>query len=417
MHTPETRTRLVIVTGLPTAPVTRVTETLLAAAPGTVAVHHDLRQLRHGVVVRRVRQHDGRERVTTVELAHGCVSCTLREDLLPVLVDLADAPDTRRIVLRIDPVLEPESICWALRHVALAGQNTLADVLDIEAVIAVLDTATWLSDATGTVELTERGLASTADDDRTLAQVAVGQAEFADALILAGVPRNAWTVARTNAVLDRLCPTAPRTRVEVLDPAALLARIPADARRGRINDPHGPVLCGEPPVEADCGAALTVFTARRPFHPERLHTALDVLLDGVVRVRGRLWVASQPDYALWLESAGGGLEVYHAGPWLAALDQSLWDSVSAERRALAALRWDPYYGDRDQELTVLTHQADPAEITRALEVALLTDDELAEGWQAWREFPDPLGERHTEPCADRPGGQKTGRTHFGKENA
>ncbi|HVV23546.1 MAG TPA: GTP-binding protein, partial [Pseudonocardiaceae bacterium] len=267
---------LVIVAGLPACPVARVADTFLAGRADTVAVHHDLRQLAEGVVTRRVRR-DGRERVTAVELAHGCLSCTLREDLLPLLAGLARRPEVRRIVLHLDPVLEPEPICWAIQHVLLTGQITVADLVAIEAVITVVDTATWLADATGDDELADRGLAVTADDDRTLAQVAVGQVAFADALVLAGAAVPTWTAAGTAAVLDRLAPGAPRTHTEDRDLPALLATIPADARRGRPDDPHGPILRGQPPLEAEGGVTLTVFTARRPFHPHRLHTAIDVL--------------------------------------------------------------------------------------------------------------------------------------------
>ncbi|HEY4020398.1 MAG TPA: GTP-binding protein [Pseudonocardiaceae bacterium] len=396
----EPRTGLVVVAGLAADAVTRVADGLLTATPGTVVVHHDLRELSQGVVRRRVRAAEG-EQVTAVELAHGCLSCTLREDLLPLLVRLADRPAIRRIVLHLDPALEPESICWALHHVLLTGEITVADRVDIEAVLTVVDLATWLADATGDEDLAERGLAITPDDDRTLAQVAVGQVEFADALVLSGIPGHAWGAARTTAVLDRLAPAAPGARIEDIDPTALLAALPGDARRGRVEDPHGPILRGQPPLDADCGIALTLFSERRPFHPERLHAAIDVLLDGVVRARGRFWVASQPDSALWLESSGGGLRIGHVGPWLAALDESTWDDESAERRAMAALSWDAYYGDRAQDLVILSHQADPNEITTALNAALLTDAELAEGAQRWRELPDPFGDWHVEPCEDR----------------
>lgn len=37
-------------------------------------------------------------------------------------------------------------------------------------------------------------------------------------------------------------------------------------------------------------------------------------------------------------------------------------------------------------------------ITAALEGALLTEDELAAGETAWRDYPDPFGSWHTDPC-------------------
>jgi G3E family GTPase len=80
------------------------------------------------------------------------------------------------------------------------------------------------------------------------------------------------------------------------------------------------------------GIQLAVFTARRPFHPRRLHEAIDVLLDGVVRARGRLWLATRPESVLWLASAGGGLELGHAGDWLTEHDVDAWSQVESERR-------------------------------------------------------------------------------------
>lgn len=147
----------------------------------------------------------------------------------------------------------------------------------------------------------------------------------------------------------------------------------------------------------DCGVGLLSFTAPRPFHPKRLHEAIDVLLDGVVRTRGRAWVASQPDVAFWIESAGGGLGIGHAGPWLDSPDGPEWTDVSPERRTLASLRWDPVWGDRAQEIVVVTDEATPEEVEAALRGALLTDDEMSEDWSS---YDDPFGDWHEEPCED-----------------
>jgi G3E family GTPase len=201
----------------------------------------------------------------------------------------------RRVVLHLDPGMEPEPVCWALRNV-LVGDVTIADLATIEAVVAVVDEGEWLVAATG-----DKPFGLTPDDDRMRAQVAVGQVEFADSVVVTGQASDGWAAARTAAVLDRLAPGAPRS--SIVDD--LITAIPEGARRGAVADAHAPLLRGCPPLEPDCGIALTVFEARRPFHPQRLHRAIDVLLSGVVRTRGRIWVATQPDVALWLNSAGG----------------------------------------------------------------------------------------------------------------
>ncbi|BDT95748.1 putative cobalamin synthesis protein [Nocardia sputorum] len=411
--------------GLAAAGVDRAAA-VLGMAPGTVVVRHDLTQLREGIVHRTVRTAT-RETSAVLELAHGCVSCTLRTDLLPLLCTLARRDSVDRIVLALDPAFEAEAVCQAVEHVVVAGVHGRVDGpagrdVRVEAVLTCLDAGAWLADATGDETLAERGLAA-ADDDRTVAQVAVGQVDFADAVIALGavtahtalLGEAAAERGKLAAVLARLIPGAPVAWLgepSSITPAlveTLITRVPADSRRGRVFDAHAPLLRGRPPLTSDYGVELVEFAAARPFHPARLHEALDVLLDGVVTARGRVWLATQPDEVVWLESAGGGLRVGGAGRWLAAMPEAELSTVDPERRAMAALRWDERFGDRDISLSILVHDADPAEIREALHWALVEDDELRlverapERVALWE---DPFGEWHADPCAaDEEAGQ------------
>lgn len=393
-------TPLVLVSGVHRALTARAAAALLV--PGTVLVHHDVGRLDQGVVVRTVRIAGRPPETTALEVAHGCLSCTLRLDVLPLLRSLATRPDVDRVVLDLDPALEPEQLCWSIGAVELEDGGTAADTVTVHAVVAVLEGASWLADVTGEETMAERGLAATADDERTLAQVALGQTAMADVVLLGGPPVDDWTAARLHAALERWVPTARCGSIEHWTPQRLLAGLGSGARRGRPPSPHDPLLAGQPPLDGDAGVQLVRFTASRPFHPERLHAAFDVLLDGVVGSRGRLWLATQHDRAVWLESAGGGLQVGDAGPWLATLgdDQELWAQVDPERRVAAALRWDPLYGDRDTALVVLVYRQSPDAVTAALHEALLTDQELAAGPRAWAQLLDPFGAEHADPCED-----------------
>lgn len=111
-------------------------------------------------------------------------------------------------------------------------------------------------------------------------------------------------------------------------------RAEGDSRRG-LHDPAG-----------DCGVNSMVFRARRPFHWRRLHDTLEDLADESLRARGQLWIASQPDTVIGLESAGGGIDLGGLGHWLAALPVDRWTEASDCRRIAPDLDWDPYYGDR-----------------------------------------------------------------------
>jgi G3E family GTPase len=379
------RTPVVIVAGQ--GFVNRVSDQMLEK-PGTVAVVH---RFDGQVVVRAVAiRREGRVELSEwpLELTNGCVGCTVRNDLLVLLRRLHRRSDVDRIVVQLQPWLEPEPVCWAIDNVEVSVGPGYLDGpasrdVRIDAVVTCVDSGDWLEQALGEDEL---------DDNRTVAQVVVGQAECADLLVLTAPD------PRTLAVLRRLAPRARITvgtdRVEVA-----LANLEADARRGREHNPHDPLLAGEPPLRADGEVKLIEFAARRPFHPERLHRAIDDLLDGVVRIRGRAWLASQPDAVVWIESAGGGLHVGHAGEWLAAMSASERAYVAPDRSALAALHWDDRFGDRHISMTALVCGADPDAVTAALNRALLTDDELSRP-DEWADYADPFGDWHEDPCDD-----------------
>ncbi len=371
------------------------------AEPGTVVIHHDLSGLREGLVVRSeatVRP-DGtaEERIALLELAHGCVSCTLREDLLPLLRALHRRGAVRRIVLRLDPVLEADAVRHAIEHVVVdmvgAVPGPAARDVEVTGVIGFVDGATWLDDALGEQELGER-FPVPDDDERTVAQLAVGHAQGADVLVVTG---DSPDPARLRAVLRRLAPGAPMAR----------ERVPLERLLPRLRgprpplDPFGPLLPGCPPLEPDGDVRLIEFSARRPMHPGRLHEAIDVLLDGVVHARGRLWLATRPDDAFWLESAGAGLRVGAAGPWLAAGGDG-----TAERWAMASAAWDETHGDRRTDMVVLACGADPDRIADTLRWAELTAEEAAAGPAVWAGWHDPFGEMHEDPCEETAAGDR-----------
>src|ERR1700761_7759979 len=363
---------------------------ILLQRAGTVVVEHRF----DGHVVRRTTAMlRAGELITTedaLELAHACVACTIRNDLLVLLRKLHRRDDVERIVVHLAPWLEPEPICWAINHTRVRVgpgffDGVAARDVVIVGVVTCVDTVDWLGQALGEDELS---------DGRTVAQVAVCQAEFADVLVL-NHPDPA-----TLAVLRRL---APRARITVgVDRVEMaLAHLDADSRRGRSDHPHAPLLAGLPPLAAAGAIRILEFSARRPFHPERLHAAVDTLLDGVVRARGRLWLANRGDQVMWLESAGGGLRVASAEKWLAAMTSSEVAYVDPDRRAFADLMWEHRFGDRHTSMTILACGADPVTIADALNGALLTDDEMSHP-QSWGHYDDPFGDWHQDPCHETP---------------
>ena len=62
------------------------------------------------------------------------------------------------------------------------------------------------------------------------------------------------------------------------------------------------------------------------------------------------------------------------------------------RRLAADADWDPYYGDRNTVLSFVGFGLDTDAMTALLSGSLLTDAEIAEGADGWRDLPDPFAD-------------------------
>ena len=67
-----------------------------AANPGAVVVLHDL--LENGVVIRRISSRSGLVERAETQLEHGCLSCTVRLDLVPTIERLLERGETKAII-------------------------------------------------------------------------------------------------------------------------------------------------------------------------------------------------------------------------------------------------------------------------------------------------------------------------------
>ena len=405
---PDARPRVTVLAGFSAAATEAVARSVLVTDPELILLSHDLSGVRDGVVRRTIRAADELLETGETRLVHGCVSCTLREDVLPTLVRLSRQRPGRDILLALPPAVEPEAVAAACAA-STADGVAITDAVRFDSYVTVIDAGAFLDDLTGTDELRDRGLHAASNDHRGVADVVARQVEFADTLVVWSRPGlDPLDIGRLDVLLHRLAPWAVHVRVgdtRTVDCTALAARL----RRTGRHDPAVPDMLGRAmqgyPVgihdpAGEHGVNALMFRSRRPFHPLRLHAGLDDLTTEALRIRGQLWIASQPDTAIGWESAGGGLLLGNLGHWLAALPPQHWDQVSDMRRLTADLDWDPYYGDRRTMLSFVGFGLDVPSTARLLESCLLTDAEIADGMDAWRTLPDPFAGFF--PLADEP---------------
>ncbi|GAA2390888.1 GTP-binding protein [Streptomyces glaucosporus] len=353
---------------------------LLRDVPGSVALHHDLAPAAEGMVRRTVRDASGELDSGETPLVNDCACCALREDLIPELERLADTGTVRLAVVELWDSVEPRGMAEVI---AAHG----GDALRITAVITAVDPALVLPCLANGDDLADAGLAAAASDRRTVADTWARQLEYAPVLAVVDNPE---ADEEDHALLAQLHPTARRVPADSGELAEAAFAGFDTAMAAAAQHP----ACTRLPQEADeAGVATLVWRRHRPFHPERLHQALEDLACAAARSRGRFWLADRPDTLLAWDCAGGALCVENAGPWLASLPDAAWEMVDPVRRTAAALDWHPEHGDRCQHLVFTSPGLDREGLVRLLDSCLLTDAEYAAGPEAWRRLPaafDPL---------------------------
>ncbi|MDP9098563.1 MAG: GTP-binding protein [Verrucomicrobiota bacterium] len=129
------------------------------------------------------------------------------------------------------------------------------------------------------------------------------------------------------------------------------------------------------------------YRAPRPFHPSRLWDLLQKNLGGMFRAKGFFWLATRMDEVGGLNLAGSDLRCASAGTWWAAREQSGRGVKMPER---TRNEWKEPFGDRRQTFAVMALEVDRPTLQAHLDACLLTDQEMADGPEGWKNFDDPF---------------------------
>ncbi|MFT4287379.1 CobW family GTP-binding protein [Nocardioides sp.] len=347
------RTPVLLVTGVSDDALGSTTLSLQLGLPDAVSVRHTIDPGRQ-VLTRIVSDLTGVIEREEVDLAHACVACAVREDIVPTLERLAAQQRWGAIVAGLPLAAEAVQVC---RVLAWAPRN--APHVSIAAVVAALDGAHVAEDLLGDDLVDERGLETSEDDRRGVAEVACAMVEYADVVCLTEEPDE-----DEHALLAALA----RPRVPVVTDPALLdaAGLVAGVHRHQAVEAWVAEVRREPlPPLALPGAWRLDLRSERAFHPARFQDELGTLGGGPRRSRGCFWLPTRPD------------------------DICVWDGAGGQ----ASVGTTQHWGRGEPPLTrivVIGLDDTPAEVTDAFERCLLTDAELADRGRIWDESWDGL---------------------------
>ncbi len=327
-----------------------------------------------------------------VELTNGCICCTLREDLLLAVAELAREDRFDYLLIESTGISEPAPVADTFTFAAGNGQ-ALSDLAELDTMVTVVDGANFLADLKIGRDLQSLGQAAAAEDTRTVADLLIDQVEFANVIVLNKMDLVSEAEAsEIEAFIEQLNPYALKLRSEfghvpldkVLGTQRYDFEVAKQSRGWQLT------LRGEGASETEeYGVTSFVYRARRPFHPQRFYDRLSQEWPGVLRSKGFFWLASRLDKIGVWSQAGRIARLDVGGFWWAAVPREDWPQVPGFEDSLQRV-WQEEVGDCRQELVFIGIGMDELALYDSLQDCLLTDDEVARGPAEWQDFADPF---------------------------
>ncbi|HVK60144.1 MAG TPA: GTP-binding protein [Bdellovibrionales bacterium] len=320
------------------------------------------------------------------------------KDLFTEIEEATEHQAADAIVIECLPNLEP---FFVAEHLTLGDEETPPPQnARIDTLVTVVSAVSFLDDVQNAEDVATHDLAFDEEDDRMVSELVLEQVEFADVILLSKV--DLVSPERARLLLHLLKRLNPRARVfpcergaikpEELIQTGLFDLEATDDGAGWLAE-----LSGEFASSKDeFGVMSFTFSERRPLHPIRFNELLtDLSIDGLVRAKGYVWVASRHhEIGLWSLAGKASLLTY-GGAWFAATPAREWPKDELERMEIMQ-DWVAPFGDRRQEIAFIGVNVDEQEIRERLEECLLTSEEMTNGPDSWFSLPDPLPDWHIE---------------------
>ena len=139
-----------------------------------------------------------------VEMSNGCICCTLREDLLLEVNKLATDGRFDYLLIESTGISEPLPVAETFTFADEDGVS-LSDVAKLDTMVTVVDAVNFMKDYEEAKSLQEAGESLGEEDQRSVADLLVDQAEFADVILISKTDLvEASNVERLKAILRTL---------------------------------------------------------------------------------------------------------------------------------------------------------------------------------------------------------------------
>ena len=348
-----------------------------------------------------------------MEMSNGCICCSLKSDFLGQLISLASSGSFDYILIEASGISDPVSIVNTISMLdGSSGQSPYPKVVQLDNIIDVIDAKRMADEFACGRKLTEKKPGET-DVENLL----IRQLEFCTTIILNKVSmvseeekKMVLEVIRTlqpqahlietdyaRVDLKEILGTGRYELEKVRQSMGWMRRFEAhkeeadhdeeshhdhhyhdqaeECHHGRHHHDHDEECHHghhhhDHDEEHDIhsyGMTSFVYYRRQPFEKVKLQKWLDQNWpENVIRCKGMVWFANEPQLMQILEQAGSLIEVNPMGIWAAADDEFNRNELTPEEQET----WDETYGDRMIKLVFIGRNLDQKRIIHELDECL-----------------------------------------------
>lgn len=309
-----------------------------------------------------------------VPLSNGCICCTLKNDLIKQLSDLACTGKFDYIMIEASGICEPVPIAQTITMMSdMAKKYRMADLCRLDCVVTVVDALRMTREFGCGGDLMKENIE---DDD--IENLVIQQIEFCNVIVLNKVAEiTDMELNRVRAVIKKLQPSAEiiETNYAEVDVNKLVNTHrfnfdEASLSAGWIEELDKPEEEAEEGETEEYGIGTFVYSRRDPLNRDKFITWASKKWDrNIIRCKGVIYFKDESDMSYLFEQAGTQKNLRESGAWICTAPEEEKKQILEDNPDL--LRdWDEHYGDRMVKLVFIGQKMDKELISRELDACL-----------------------------------------------
>ena len=308
-----------------------------------------------------------------IPLTNGCICCTLKADLSNQIWDLAESGNFDYILIEASGICEPVPIAQTVSGICAEINEDGEMTARLDGIIAVVDAARLAAEF-GCGKKLERKKDEIAEDD--IENLLIQQIEFCTRILLNKTDAvTAEQLSQIKAVIRKLQTEAPifETQFGQIPLKEVIDTHSFDFKKASMS--AGWIAALENPEEEteteEYGISSFVYFRRRPFIKEKLWAYSKDWPKEIIRCKGVLWYAEDPDMSVMFESAGILVQESEGGRWIASSTKGQIKMALSDPDIKKL--WDPKVGDRMVKLVLIGRHMNQEKLTKELDECLAAE--------------------------------------------